>query len=41
MVVPAGMPDSQTLMIVEKTAEGRIKTREVLPVRFALLETAN
>jgi protein-L-isoaspartate(D-aspartate) O-methyltransferase len=41
MVVPTGMPDSQTLMLVEKSEAGRITTREVLPVRFALLEVAN
>lgn len=40
MVVPTGMPDSQNLMLVEKDDAGRIRTREVLPVRFALLEVA-
>lgn len=39
MVVPTGLADAQTLMLVEKTAEGRIKTRDILPVRFAVLET--
>ena len=41
MVIPAGLADSQTLMVVEKNLEGRVKTKEVLPVRFALMETAN
>jgi protein-L-isoaspartate(D-aspartate) O-methyltransferase len=41
MVVPSGLVDAQTLTVVEKSMEGRVKTREVLPVRFALLETAN
>jgi len=41
MIVPTGMPDSQSLLLVEKNANGRIKTKEILPVRFALLETAN
>lgn len=41
MVVPTGMPDSQSLLLVQKTAEGRIKTKEILPVRFALLETGS
>lgn len=41
MVVPAGLPDSQTLTVIDKGTEGRIRTREVLPVRFALLETAS
>lgn len=40
MVVPTGMPDSQSLMVVEKSAAGKVLTREVLPVRFALLEVA-
>ena len=39
MVVPTGLPDSQSLTLVEKSPEGRIRTREILPVRFALLET--
>ncbi len=39
MVVPSGLVDAQKLMVVEKNVEGRIKTREVMPVRFALLET--
>lgn len=41
MVIPAGLPDAQSLMVVEKNPEGRVKTKEVLPVRFALMETAN
>ncbi len=41
MVIPAGLADAQSLMVVEKNLEGRVKTREVLPVRFALMETAN
>ncbi len=41
MIVPTGMPDSQSLLLVEKNADGRIKTKEILPVRFALLETGS
>lgn len=41
MVVPAGMPDAQQLMVVEKDATERLKTREVIPVRFSALETVN
>lgn len=41
MVIPAGLPDAQNLMVVERNLEGRVKTREVLPVRFAPMETAN
>lgn len=38
MVIPAGLPDSQQLMLVEKGADGRIAMREILPVRFSTLE---
>ena len=41
MIVPTGMPDSQSLLLVEKNLDGRIGTSEILPVRFALLETAD
>ena len=38
MVIPAGLPDSQQLIVVEKGADGRHSTRELLPVRFSQLE---
>jgi protein-L-isoaspartate(D-aspartate) O-methyltransferase len=38
MVAPAGLPDAQQLLLVEKGADGRVSTREVLQVRFSLLE---
>lgn len=38
MVIPAGLPESQQLLLVEKDAEGRISMREILPVRFSTLE---
>ena len=37
MVVPAGLPDDQQLLVVDKDADGRIKTREVLQVVFSPL----
>ena len=37
MVVPAGLPDDQQLLVVDKVADGRIKTREVLQVVFSPL----
>ncbi|MEO8007945.1 MAG: protein-L-isoaspartate O-methyltransferase, partial [Betaproteobacteria bacterium] len=41
MVLPAGLPDSQQLMLVEKSAgDGKLATREILPVRFSQLEGA-
>ena len=41
MVVPTGVADAQVLTLVEKSAEGRISVKEIMPVRFALLETAS
>lgn len=38
MVIPAGLPDSQQLILVEKGANGRLTTKEILPVRFSQLE---
>ena len=38
MVIPAGLTGTQQLMLVEKDDNGRIATREILPVRFAELE---
>lgn len=40
MVLPAGLPDSQQLILVEKAADGMLSTREILPVRFSELEGA-
>ncbi len=37
MVVPAGLPDAQQLLVVDKDADGRIETREVLQVVFSPL----
>ncbi len=41
MVAPTGLPDNQSLTLVEKDMAGRIRTREILPVRFALLESGS
>ena len=38
MVVPAGLPDAQQLVLVEKHGDGRVTTREILQVRFSQLE---
>jgi protein-L-isoaspartate(D-aspartate) O-methyltransferase len=38
MVIPTGIPDKQTLTLVEKSAMGSLATREILPVRFSELE---
>jgi protein-L-isoaspartate(D-aspartate) O-methyltransferase len=41
MVLPAGNAEAQELMVVEKDAAGKVSTRSVLPVRFAMLEVAS
>lgn len=38
MVIPTGIPEKQALTLVEKSADGRLSTRDVLPVRFSELE---
>jgi protein-L-isoaspartate(D-aspartate) O-methyltransferase len=40
MVIPAGLPDSQQLLLVEKADNGRVATKEILQVRFSQLEGA-
>jgi protein-L-isoaspartate(D-aspartate) O-methyltransferase len=39
MVLPAGLPEAQQLMVVDKEPSGRTRLREVLSVRFTPLET--
>ncbi len=38
MVIPTGLPESQQLVLVEKDAEGRARTKAILRVRFSQLE---
>jgi protein-L-isoaspartate(D-aspartate) O-methyltransferase len=38
MVIPAGLPDAQQLVLVEKQHDGRLTMKEILPVRFSQLE---
>jgi protein-L-isoaspartate(D-aspartate) O-methyltransferase len=38
MVIPAGLPDSQQLMLVQQDASGALTTKDIFPVRFSLLE---
>ena len=40
MVVPAGLADEQQLLLVEKGSNDTRSTREILPVRFSVLEEA-
>ena len=39
MVIPTGIQEDQRLTLVEKDADGRVHTTDVLQVRFALLES--
>jgi len=38
MVIPAGLPGEQQLILVEKDAGGSVSTREIFAVMFSLLE---
>ena len=38
MVIPAGLPNTQQLILAEKLANGRMMTKEILTVRFSQLE---
>jgi protein-L-isoaspartate(D-aspartate) O-methyltransferase len=38
MVIPAGLPDEQQLILVDKSPSGRVATREIFGVRFSLLD---
>ena len=38
MVIPTGIPDDQHLVLVEKSADGKLVTRDILQVRFSELE---
>ena len=38
LVIPTGIPERQQLVVLQKSADGKLTTREVLPVRFSELE---
>lgn len=38
MVIPVGLPGAQHLVVVEKDLNGRVTTREIMPVLFSVLE---
>jgi protein-L-isoaspartate(D-aspartate) O-methyltransferase len=40
MVIPAGLPDSQQLMLVTKDGGGKVATKNILPVWFSSLDDA-
>ena len=41
MVISAGLPEAQQLLLVEKDRQGRLTTKEILRVRFSELEGAD
>jgi protein-L-isoaspartate(D-aspartate) O-methyltransferase len=41
MVLPVGLPDAQRLIVVDKDANGRLTTRELLHVRFSVLDDSD
>jgi protein-L-isoaspartate(D-aspartate) O-methyltransferase len=38
MVLPVGLPDDQHLIVVDKDRDGRVTTKELLQVRFSVLD---
>ena len=40
MVIPTGIPEQQQLVLVETLPNGKLVTREILPVRFTPLENS-
>jgi protein-L-isoaspartate(D-aspartate) O-methyltransferase len=38
MIIPTGIPEKQALTLVEKSPQGKLATRDILPVRFSELE---
>jgi protein-L-isoaspartate(D-aspartate) O-methyltransferase len=38
MVIPVGLPEAQQLVLVDKDVNGRIRTKEIMPVLFSLLD---
>src|SRR5262249_43998413 len=41
MVIPVGMPDAQQLVVAEKDLNGRMAMKQIMPVRFSLLDGAD
>jgi protein-L-isoaspartate(D-aspartate) O-methyltransferase len=41
MVLPIGLPDAQRLVVVDKDHDGRLTTKELLPVRFSVLDESD
>ena len=41
MVIPVGVPDAQQLVLAEKDLNGRTTMKQIMPVRFSLLDGAD
>ena len=41
MVIPVGLPYAQQLVVAEKDLNGRVTTKEIIPVLFSLLEESD
>jgi protein-L-isoaspartate(D-aspartate) O-methyltransferase len=41
MVIPVGVPDAQQLVVAEKDLNGRMTMKQIMPVRFSLLDGAD
>jgi protein-L-isoaspartate(D-aspartate) O-methyltransferase len=41
MVIPVGLPGSQRLVVAEKDLNGRVTTKEIMPVLFSVLEESD
>jgi protein-L-isoaspartate(D-aspartate) O-methyltransferase len=41
MVIPVGIPDNQQLVLAEKHLNGKVTIKEIIPVRFSVLEESD
>jgi len=41
MVIPVGVPDAQQLVVADKDVNGRMTMKQIMPVRFSLLDGAD
>jgi protein-L-isoaspartate(D-aspartate) O-methyltransferase len=41
MVIPVGLLDAQQLVVVDKDLNGKVTTKEIMPVLFSVLEESD
>jgi protein-L-isoaspartate(D-aspartate) O-methyltransferase len=41
MVIPVGLPSAQQLVVAEKDLNGKVTTKQIMPVLFSLLEESD